>query len=280
MEGPLPPEHGWHEFAVAGSKKATWLAAADVDAFTAMPPDAERRTGYMIGDRMLPDGVAVTLDPDRVLEQSVRVHVVEPGLPRFARGAAARWEDDRWIWVGQEFPLGPEADVTEAWQDRMDSVDHVPGVPPALDLAFRWQRHLRAEAARRREQLAVERAAEEARRRFQEAVGTGEGRRELARRGNFELAAGAALEISGAELLDHRESMNEGERVVQFRFEGRRFECVVDRLTLRIVDAGICLVDYESDIRGDARFTLESLPAVIKEAIDIGALHVYRHLDD
>jgi len=44
------------------------------------------------------------------------------------------------------------------------------------------------------------------------------------------------------------------------------------------VDSGICLIDHTTEERGDARFTLESLPAVINEAINDQKLVVFRHV--
>ena len=48
---------------------------------------------------------------------------------------------------------------------------------------------------------------------------------------------------------------------------------------LRIVDAGICLNDYAHGTKGDTLFTLESLPAVIDEAIRTDQLVVFRHAE-
>ena len=93
---------------------------------------------------------------------------------------------------------------------------------------------------------------------------------------DFGQAAQAALAVTGAEYLDHRASANRGEMVVTFRLDGQRFECVADARTLRIVDSGICLVDYRTQERGDTRFTLESLPDVIRQAVRERRLHVFR----
>jgi hypothetical protein len=73
--------------------------------------------------------------------------------------------------------------------------------------------------------------------------------------------------------------------IVRFRFDNRRFECTCDEKTLRIIDSGICLTAHEDDrefeggTRGDDFFVLESLPGVIKEAIEDHKLVVYRHAD-
>ena len=63
----------------------------------------------------------------------------------------------------------------------------------------------------------------------------------------------------------------------------RRFECTCDERTLQIIDAGICLTahyddpDFEEGTRGDTFFTLESLPAVIRQAEREHRLVVLRH---
>jgi len=109
-------------------------------------------------------------------------------------------------------------------------------------------------------------------------AGTAVGRRVLAAR-DFETAAREALKISGAELLDTRPSHNKAEMVVQYRFRERRLECVVDKATMRVLDAGVCLTDHGTGVKGDRLFTLESLPGVIGEAMNLNKLVVWRHLD-
>lgn len=220
----------------------------------------------------------------RAARQGEPVWLVEPGLERFARVLAARQRDGRLIYVRQEFPQGPEFEVQAAWQDGLEDLDHVAGVPPALELSFRWmlwQKRVAEEKRRELEELA-RLEAEEAERVARNAAFRENLEREIARRrdpeARFEDAARAALAVSGAELLDHRAGVQRGETVVQFRFRDRRFECVVQTRTLRIIDAGVCLIDHANDIRGDTRFTLESLPGVLNEAIDRGVLVVFRHV--
>ena len=65
--------------------------------------------------------------------------------------------------------------------------------------------------------------------------------------------------------------------VVQYRFRQQRLECVVERHTLRVVDAGVCLEDHDTGEKGDRELTLESLPPVVGQAIDEGRLVVWRH---
>jgi hypothetical protein len=80
--------------------------------------------------------------------------------------------------------------------------------------------------------------------------------------------ASDALERAGATLLDARPS--EGRLDVTWRFLGERVLSLVEPDTLRIIDAGFCLQGE------DDRVTLESLPSVLKEAIDSDLLHITR----
>jgi hypothetical protein len=280
IDGRLPPEHGWHEFRV-DVRRAFWVGAA--------PPETEclvgRLTGYFVGDRIVPDGARVDPDPAHVLGFSEAVHLLEPGLSRFARASAGRVRPGApLVFLSEEMPVGPEDLVLRAYQDRLRSVSGIKDVTPALDAAFRLESWQRDEVERRRAEIEAQRAAEEAamaeeerRARLRERLSDGAGRRAMAMV-DFGQAASAALLVTGAEYLDHRASTNRGEMVVTFRVEGRRFECVCDQRTLRIVDAGICLVDHRTREAGDARFTLESLPEVIRQATRERVLHVLRHV--
>lgn len=276
IKGRLPPEHGWNVFEISGGTTAKWVGEGMSD------PDFEEGRelirGYMIGDRMVPDRATVVPDPEKMFEQSVFVHLAEVGLERFARGMAAK-SGDNWIWVREEFPLGPESDVLMAYQDRKDSLNDIPFVTPALDLAFRWETWQRSNAEEIRRIAEEKRLEEEKRQRLLGNLMDGAARRELAKE-DFQTAAAATLRVSGAQLLDFRPHRTRGEMVVQFRFRNRRFECVVETATLGITDAGICLVNHQTNERGDTYFTLESFPAVIAEAMDTGRLVVWRHVDN
>jgi hypothetical protein len=291
LKGRQPPEHGWYTFTVDGGRTARLKDREPLPA----EPDFSTKTlrGYVVGDRFIQDGAAVDPDPTKLIQQTEQVYCVEPGLERFTRAKVFRDREGRLIYLVQEWPEGPEIEVLEAYQDRKDSVTGITGVTPALDLAFRWiswGRERAEEARREAERLAEEErqriAAEEARaaaeaeraERLQQALrdaGTGAGRRNLARY-DFEAAARAALALSGAELLDCRESAARGEMVVQYRYRHRRLECTCDRYSMRIIDAGVCLDDHRGT-KGDTFFTLESLPTVIGEAMDTGQLVVWRH---
>ena len=282
IRGRIPREYGWYKFETSGGRGASLLEPADLD-----PGYEEGHSilrGYLTGDHLIPDGVRVVVDPTKLIEQTVPVFCVEPGLDRFSRAVVVRLTNGDHVYLRQEFPQGPETDVTVAYEDRKDSVDHVPGVTPALDLAFRFaslQRHLEEEYEREvARQLEEERKKAEAEARLQEAmknIGTGAGRRVLAAQ-DFKAAARAALALSGAELLDTFPEGRGGDRmVVRYRIGNRRLECICDRDTLRIIDAGICLENHVTHVKGDTRYTLESLPLVVMEALRENKLVVWRH---
>jgi hypothetical protein len=299
IEGARPAEHGWWSFRLA-ARSARFEGAA------AAAPEGlgQLVRGFLVGDRLVRDDARIPTDPGAIARAAERVHLLDPGLDRFVRVCAGRaHEGGPLVFAAVELPLGPEDDVLSAFlalspDDALATVESgwarcplvgIRGVPPALDAAFRLEVARKAEAHRRRLAIARRRAEleEEARRaqaherRNVEAlarVGDGATRRAMARV-DFDEAARAALAASGAELLDHRPAYVRGERIVRFRFDGRRFECTCDERTLRIVDAGICLVDHQTGIKGDARFTLESLPAVIHEADRTDRLVVFRHAE-
>jgi len=277
IKGRRPHDQGWHVFHVGGGRTARLVGPAE------FPPDhwpCDTVTGYVASERFIHDEARVDPDPEKLVEQTEPIYCVERGLARFTRVEAFRDREGRLVYLCTEFPLGPEDEVTFAYQDRMESVAHVKDVTPALDAAFRWetwQREMAEERRREAERRRIEaerRAAEEARlREAMKRLGTGAGRRAVAQR-DFRTAAQAALQVSGAELLDVLDGGHPGEKVVQYRFRGRRLECVVD-LQLRVLESGVCLGHGAN--RSDRLFTLESLPGVVGEAIDRGILVVYRH---
>lgn len=293
--GPNPPEHGWYRFAVA-SRAVRVLEPAEPAPET-LPH--KPLFGSLVGDHLVTPGAQQVFHPrsgrthfahrvcsacDEGSFPIERVHLLEPGLERFARVAAARlYEEGPLVFVTRLMPLGPEDAVQAALDDGLASLASIPGVPPSLDAAFQFERaqrqatERRREAARRRAEEAEAKEAEAARRAaLAERLGTAEGRRAQAAF-DFGAAARAALEVGGAEYLDHRPAYQRGETAVRFRFRGRRFECTCDA-QLRIIEAGICLTSHDDGEKGDDRFTLESLPAVIREADDEGKLVVFRHV--
>ncbi|MCP3098189.1 hypothetical protein LZ198_04770 [Myxococcus sp. K15C18031901] len=83
--------------------------------------------------------------------------------------------------------------------------------------------------------------------------------------------AEAALAGSGARLAAQRRLTGNAMEVT-YVFMGERFISVVDADSLQVVDAGICLAGADSEV------TLESLPSVIREAIETDVLVMTRHV--
>jgi hypothetical protein len=296
IKGDLPPTAGWGWFRLQG-RTARWGGIAE--------PRPETLThvikGFLVGDRLVRLEQAIDPDPGKIVSASETVHLLDEGLGRFVFIAAGRFaEDCPLVFKGQEFPLGPEDAVQAAYEDRKASVTDIPGVPPALDAAFRMESWFRAETEKRRaeaerqrleaerklqEQIAREAAEQELaarREQIRAQLGDSESRRQMALI-DFAEAASAALRVGGAEYLDHRRSGHGQEMVVRFRITGarlgtRRFECTCNARTLQIIDAGICLTahyddpNFEGGTEGDGWFTLESLPSVIREADRLGKL--------
>lgn len=79
-----------------------------------------------------------------------------------------------------------------------------------------------------------------------------------------------ALTAARATLLNARRIRERGQLEVRFRFMGEVFISVVDDQTLHVFDAGICLAGADEEV------TLESLPSVIREAIEEERLVITR----
>jgi hypothetical protein len=78
-----------------------------------------------------------------------------------------------------------------------------------------------------------------------------------------------ALDAADARMLSSRRLG--GDRLeIAFTFLGERFVSVVDGISLQVLDAGVCLAG-EDDL-----VTLDSLPGVIREAVDSGRLVITR----
>lgn len=296
LKGKLPSEEGWHEFSVQTAREVRWKGPSTATGATYFEGQWRGASGYLVGDRLIPDNASVNLAPESLPNQGVQVHLLDPGLPRFCYIHAGRWEDNRLIFIGQSFSpgaIGVEDLVEGRYFDRAASVTDVPGVTPPLDLAFRvetWRRAQVEEARRILEAERVRREAEEAaaarreqvRAQVEQAIGNGALRRELAAV-DFEAAARAALRVSGAKLLDTRKGYVKGEMIVQYEVDDhgypRRLECVCDARTMRVISAGFCLTDHHTGQKGDTFFTLESLPLVAVEAIRKGKLVVWRYVE-
>lgn len=277
-----PLEFGWHLFDVEG-RQAKPMAKLEWSAWDSFTP-YEVVVGCLVGNRLVAEGIRVDPDPAQIVKASERVYLLPEGLDRFVQVHAGRvYEGGPLIFYEEAFPLGPEPELLEALLDGVDTVKGISGVSSGLDAAFRMEVFQRKEAERRRVEAEARRAQEIARRaeeerrgRLRKQLGDGAIRRELAKV-DFEAAARAALKVAGADYLDHRKLARRDEYAVKYRVDGQRLECICDD-RLHVIDAGVCLEDHGTGVKGDTLFTLESLPAVIREAERLGVLVIWRHV--
>lgn len=279
----LPIEHGWYEFTCLSNRKIGSFTQAAFPNTNILTTDIIK--GYLVGDRIISDEVNLTtITLTSIIEKSERVHLLEEGLDRFVRIVAARWyEGGPLVYKSLEMPFGAEEAVLDAFLNESKNLNTIKNVKPALEAAFFLETLQREETTKRRLELEKLRKEEEARviaeARYKELLeksGSAINRRELAKT-DFGEAAKAALAIGGAVYLDHRKSGRKNEFVVKFRLDGRRYECVTDS-AMRLIDSGLCL-DNHRGIKGDTWLTLESFSSVIREAIKLNKLVVYRHVD-
>ena len=164
--------------------------------------------------------------------------------------------------------------VLERLAEGSSDISDIKHVTPDLEIAFKFAQAI--DADRRRLRLEAEIAAEaarvaqeraEQRERLVQSVASSTGRRQLASV-DFAEAARATLRQVRCEVLSARV-----DGTIRWRLneDSQQFWCRVDPLTLRVVDAGICLAG------ADAQLTLEALPSVVREAIEEDLLVVTWH---
>lgn len=217
--------------------------------------------------------------------------------PRFALLRGRRWPSGALIYDGPELEGDAEEAVRLAYQDRR-GLEGLRGVPSSLRAAFNYttlfeeaearglpisplevRRSLSFTAAERAQFWAElvserERALREQHQQAQVLLARARSEEILAARAQAgrteaEVVEGALLK-SEAQLLDLR-SLQDQQLEVIFRVDGERFVALIRADTLQVLDAGICLSGHDEDL------TLESLPGVIREAIQDEVLVITRH---
>jgi hypothetical protein len=284
-----PPAPGWWRFEVQG-RTATACEPAEPEGLEALP----LVRGHLWGTRLVREGAVA--EPLSLLPEE------EP--PRFSPLRARRWHDGTLLFESLEFEGEAEGLVRLALEEG-GTLAEVKGVPASLRAAFGYtvleaaSRALgirfsaaevrgqvlavagtgRSAAESRLRALASEREAHvralEARRQALEAASRAEAVAALRSQPRQRQPEGMArveraLESAGARLHDTRR-LGGGRLEVTFSFMGERFLSIVDMGTLQVVDAGICLAGADREV------TLESLPSVIREAIEDGVLVITRH---
>lgn len=221
-------------------------------------------------------------------------------LPLFAQIRARRWPNGELVFEATDFETEVEEAARRALEERRTLADQK-GISSSLRAAFGFA--VFAESSRRlgigvspgqvRAELAnaAERGAPaadqvlrqlEAARRLEalRIEARGQAVAEIARRHwrrydpadpeSVQEQAAQALAAAGATLSAARR-LDARMLEVTFRFMGERFISIVDVTTFQVIDAGICLSG------SDRLVTLDSLPSVIREAIDTDQLNITRH---
>jgi hypothetical protein len=296
-----PVTPGWWRFEIQG-RIATAREPAGPEGLEGLP----LVRGHVWHTRLVREGAvaeALQLPPEE-----------EP--PRFSPVRARRWHDGSLVFDGLDFEGEAEGNARLALEEP-GTLAGVKAVPASLRAAFGYTvleaasralrvrfspvevrarvlevsergraaaeevlHHLVAEREAHVRALEAQRLALEARSRAEEAsarlqaeLAQVRARQRMAgtsRRGEDPVER--ALSNAGARLLDQRR-LQGGRIEVVFRFMNERFITIVDGQSLQVVDAGICLAGADSEV------TLESLPSVIREAIDTGVLVITRHAE-
>ncbi len=162
----------------------------------------------------------------------------------------------------------------EAAEDAAEARRRVTEREVGLTPEARWMAETReAEASRAHVAAVVAEAQRRVASRAQGAGAQSRGTRSHGRHGSREDGverAERALQSAGARLRDVRR-LGGNRLEVTYVFMGERFVTIVDADSLQVVDAGVCLAGADSEV------TLESLPSVIREAIDTDVLVITRH---
>ncbi|HEX5749195.1 MAG TPA: hypothetical protein VFZ09_23390 [Archangium sp.] len=284
-----PPAPGWWRFEVQG-RTATAREPAGPEGLDGLP----LVRGHLWGTRLVREGAVA--EPVHLLPEE------EP--PRFSPVRARRWHDGSLVFEEVEFE-GEAEGTARLMLEEGRTLAEVKAVPASLRAAFGYavlegasralgirfspvevrgqvlsvseggrpaaEARLRALASEREVHVrAVETrllALEAQRRRVEEAARLDA---RHSRQAHGATRVERVLESAGARLLDTRRLGSERLEVT-FGFMGERFISIVEADTLQVVDAGICLAG------SDRQVNLESLPSVIREAIEDDVLVITRH---
>jgi hypothetical protein len=285
-----PPKLGWWRFAVSGRDAELEAPLEPAEpAHQGLPKlHGTLHRGWLFGAGPKPEQLLLLPDDEAPLFQRVR---------------ARRWHSGDALFEELDFDGEGEEAVRQALDDGA-TLATAKNVTPALRVAFAWELVRKLGAAEPEpifirptelvtSALAIAEGGDAVARRVVDEIVharrggrvavAGGGRvyvREViaaARRANrdahwenVEERAEEALASAGARLLGVRRL---GDRIeVRFRYQGDSFTCMADPFTLQILDAGICLVDHATNERGDEQLTLDSLPSVVREAMELGVL--------
>lgn len=269
------PAPGFHRFEIKG-RLARALGAVDAPDFGSLP----KARGHHVAGWLCSKGI-----------EPVRLLPPEEAAP-FALMRARRWHSGDLVFEALDFDTEVE-DEARLKLERLEPFGELKGATPSLRLAYSIALVL-AVARKAGIEMSVREAAgaprdvgEEAarifafdlqRRRTEEMersrVRSMLDLRNARRTAEATLANAAqraedALDGAHARMLSSR-NLGDGNLEVTFEFLGERIISVVDGITLQVHDSGVCLAGEDSLV------TLDSLPGVIREAIETDRLVITR----
>ena len=300
VDSPLAerPAHGFHRFEVSG-RNARSLEPVDPPDLAGLP----KARGHLVDGWLVSSAAGITLDRLALLPDE------EP--PPLATARARRWhsgdllfealdfdgeaEEEARLRLEQRAPLGDLKNVASTLRTAYGialalAVGRLVGTPisareaagHAVRLAEGGEPAVRELLARiDRERLAAQerawaRSLEEGRPLARVRGPHGASRAVVPTLQNANDRAEAALDAANARMLAARRlgggagSPDEVNLEVAFQFMGERFISVVNAISLQVIDSGVCLAGE------DELVTLESLPGVIREAIETDRLVITR----
>jgi hypothetical protein len=299
LDGPRP-SIGFHRFEIKGRNAlAREAVESDLESvFSALP----KVRGHHVRGWITRDGLRSGEERVHGLERMSLMPAEEPAP--FAIVRARRWYSGDLIFETLDF----DGEVEEAARLRLEKLEplgEVKGAPPSVRLAYGVAlamnvaekmeiplsvREAIAGAApiteggevvarawlasvklRREEEIETARirAIVDGKRPREPVYATPVRHRDNPTLDNAHIRAENALDAAHARMLSCR-TLGDGNLEVAFEFMGERFISVIDAISLHVYDSGVCLAG------ADELVTLDSLPGVIREAIDDGALVITR----
>ena len=269
-----PVEPGWWRFRIEGRRAVALETAEPIDLADRPALRGHHAAGWLFSSGRQADRIA--LPPAE-----------EP--PPLARVTGRVWHSGDLLLDSIDFEDEAEEVARRALEEGR-GIGDVRGIPPSLRAAFGFAvadavgRELDIpitprEAGGRVQEIAeggreaaaglLRALAEERRRHDTEARAREIRARVRQRRGDPVELADAALDAARARMLSCRR-LGGGNLEVRFQLDGERFVTIINGHTLQVLDAGICLSG------ADRELTLDSLPSVIREAMETDRLNITR----
>jgi hypothetical protein len=223
-----------------------------------------------------------------------------------AKVTARRWYSGEWLFETCDFEDEAELSARQALED-MRPIGVLRGVAPSLRAAFAYSfgmavaaeldvavtvrelssrvvtiadggraavqgmfDELVAERRREAERVAARLAALETERRYEQLAGAAHNAKLVTRARDPRARCEQALEGANARLVNVRQIERHTRLEVTYVVDGERIISMVDAQSLQVIDAGVCLSG------ADRVLTLDAMPSVIREAIEVDHLNITR----